>query len=398
MATPDSGGQQDARSADSGHEPGPSEIGHNPARSLDRLESSQAAMRETTKWLIAAAAAVGAVLVAGLQLKDLPHGFIAASVALLGVAAALVAVAFILYRAAGVLAAGYTTFGEILELDKDKNYLADQLKAADWGARIIDIESPKGSPTDRRAGRSWKALLPILRWCAPVVVPPMRGIQGHLLRRAREEGIRIRDLLDYLNRDTFYFTQGLAGNIQELNRVLREADERILTLRGEKTGRGGRASDGAVENTGPPADQAPLGKLEWRQERLESAMNVLISFANQRLLVQRFRKLLAAIFIGGSIIALGAGAFVVAPKLGKPEALSITHPTQVTVRVVGKGLGRFCPPGTLLRGVAVGGTWDEPIVVTETAGACPAKEMTLNNGQAVIAPVLEPSSAGSTTP
>ena len=80
---------------------------HPPARSLTQLESSQSAMRDTTKWLVAAAAAVGAVVVAGLQLKNVPHGTLATTVALLGVVIALGAIAYLLYRAAVILAAGY---------------------------------------------------------------------------------------------------------------------------------------------------------------------------------------------------------------------------------------------------------------------------------------------------
>jgi hypothetical protein len=39
-----------------------------------------------------------------------------------------------------------------------------------------------------------------------------------------------------LNRDTFFITQGLAANINQLSRALRMTDKEILLLRGEKIG------------------------------------------------------------------------------------------------------------------------------------------------------------------
>ena len=120
-------------------------------------------------------------------------------------------------------------------------------------------------------------------------------------------------------------------------------------------------------------------------------MDVIIMFANQKLLEERFRRLIHAIVIGGALVAFGVGAFAVAPKWAEPQALSITRPTQVTVRVVGNGLGGLCPPDTLLKGVAVGGTWEKPIVVTEQAGTCPAQRVTLDHGQAIAEPVIAPS-------
>jgi hypothetical protein len=392
--------------AQQGAEP---ETGHPPTRSLAQLESSQAAIRDTTKWLIAAAAAVAAVLVAGLQLKDVPHGTKATAMALLGVAAALVAVAFILAHAAGVLRAGYTTFGGILELDAKKSYTDGQDKAEWLTERIKEVRRPRGTPPAEAPAidppgmlwrlflPAWRLYLPVLRLCSPVVIPVLSRARKRALRRARDEGVRIRDLINHLNQDSFYFTQGLAKDTQDLNQALRETDEDILRLRGGLISGPPPAGGPVHPGESRASAQAQLAEAEWRQERLESAMNVLIAFANQMLLEQRFRKLLSTIFYGGAVIVIGVGAFVVAPKLGTPQALSVTQPIQVTIRVI-KGLGPSCKPGTLLQGVAVGGTWDKPVVVTEEKDGCPAKEMTLDDGQAVAVPVLGPSPSASATP
>lgn len=241
VITPDARGQRSAgASTEPIHEPATSETGHPSARSLTQLESSQTAMRDTTKWLVAAAAAVGAVVVAGLQLKNLPRGSLATLVALLGVAAALVAVAFILYRAAGVLAAGYTTFGSIVDLDADREYLRQQEKAEEWDNRLSRYramkrrpETPQGAPRQGPFEKAWQA---IRRLYATAVILVMKAARRLTLRYAKDEDIRIDELIRYLNRDTFFFTQGLAVNITQLYQALVETDKEILSLRGERIG------------------------------------------------------------------------------------------------------------------------------------------------------------------
>ena len=400
----------------------PAEANH-PARSLAQLENSQAAMRDATKWLVAAAAAVGAVLVAGLQLKDLPYGTKAGLVAYLGVLAALSGVAFILYRAADVLVAGYTTFGRIVDLAKDDKYLRQQVKAEKWDLRIDRYKAK------RRRSRSI-----ISYWWFGLCIQLLNVARGFAVRHAKDEDIQIGELISYLNRDTFFFTQGLAVNINQLYGALRAADEEILSLRGEEVGEEeeweeegsdpASSPQAAIEAVLPPPEPTPhispdpslpvayspdevasaddsqalLEKAEWRRDRLEDAMGVLIYFANQRLLEKRFRKLLKGILYGGIAVAVGAGAFAVAPQLGKPKPLSITQPTRVTVTVVSIGMDGLCPPGTVLHGVAVGGTWQDPVVVTEAMGRCPAQPLTVDHGQAVVVPVLGTSPSASATP
>jgi hypothetical protein len=395
--------------------PAIAQTGLPPVRSLEQLENSQAAMRDTTKWLVAAAAAVGAVLVAGLQLKDVPHGTWATTVALVGIAFALVAVVFILYRASKVLVTGYTTFGQILELRVDDKLKAQKARARQWGSGLQKMTAalePLPAGVFRRIlaaiapSRIWKG---IKRTFARAALPiwdsePTRRL---FLHSARNEGYRIQELLDYLNADTFYFTQGLARDIPGLDTVLRDADEKVLGLRGEEIAGGSTVLAPGVDplklRKRPPArgpssaDRALLEEAEWRQDQLESAMRVLVAFANQRLLEHRFHKLVHAIVGGGIVIALGVGAFVVAPKLAKPEALTITQPTRVSISVR-SGYGHGCRPGLLLQGVAVGGTWDEPVVVNDANPGCPAQEVVVNNGQAAVVPVLGSAPSATTTP
>jgi hypothetical protein len=394
VITPEAEGQSIVKAAtEPVHEPATTETRNPQARSLAQLESSQTAMRDATKWLVAAAGAVGAVVVAGLQLRDLPHGSLATLVALVGVGAALLAVAFILYRAAGVLVAGYTTFGSIADLEGGDKFRLQEEKVEKWSDRLKPLIAKTLRPAtpEKLREKMWRI---IRQSPAAVALGVLSAYRKLTLRYAKVEDMRIDELINYLNQDTFFFTQGLAANINDLSYALRETDKEILSIRGERIG--GKEALPKPPSPAPPELKASdrqtlLEKADWRRERLESAMGVTVAFANQRLLEQRFRKLIHSILFGGAVVALGAGAFAVAPKIGKPAPLSITQPTRVTVRVVGNNLGKSCPPGTLLQGVAVGGTWQEPIVVTEEAGSCPAQQVTLNPGQAIAVPVLDPS-------
>lgn len=403
----DTGGQRIAGPLpESVQEPANSNISPSSARHLGQLESSQAGMRDATKWLVAAAAAVGAVVVAGLQLKDLPHGAGAITLAFLGVAAALAAVALVLYRAADVLGAGYTTFGYIVDLSGEKSYIKQEIDREKWEKRLFRYQAMKrifGKITVKRYS-PWRRA--VVRWYATVAIQAMKVTRGFAIRHAKDEDLRVGELITYLNQDTFYFTQGLAVDINQVYYALKETDKEILALRGQVVGGDeGKASlpvpakEVATRELAHGDDsESMLEKAEWRRVRLEDATRVLIAFANQRLLEKRFRKLIYAVIFGGAVVFLGAGAFAAAPNFGTPQPISITQPTRVTIMVIGNGLGQLCPPGTLLQGVAVGGTWEEPIVVTERAGQCPAQQVTLDHKQAVAVPVLGSSPSADATP
>ena len=154
MATADGGGVN----GDKGTADRP-ESGHPAARSLAHLESSQGAMRDTTKWLVAASAAVAAVIVAGLQISEIPHGTGASSLAILGFLIALAGVAVILFAATSVLSGGYTTLGELSDLRIDPAYQRERRKEESWGIRIENVQTLLGEES-----ASW---LPF-RWLRPL--------------------------------------------------------------------------------------------------------------------------------------------------------------------------------------------------------------------------------------
>src|SRR4051794_13809084 len=111
------------------------QIGHPVGRSLSQLEASQDAMRSTTKWLVGAAASVGVVLVAGLSLSDLPSGRGQLLLAMGGFVLALLGVANIIFAAARVLVAGFTSLGQLADL-RDDHYATELRKQQLHGAVV----------------------------------------------------------------------------------------------------------------------------------------------------------------------------------------------------------------------------------------------------------------------
>jgi hypothetical protein len=206
-----------------------SATGHPAARSLAQLESSQTAMRDTTKWLVAATAAVGAVIVAGLQLSNLPSGLLGAAPALLGVAAALLGVAIILRRAAGVLASGYTTLGELADLGSD-DYQDELRRAAEWDDRIEPWRKKRQEWKEKP--ESWKGNILLAVYAVRLAL--LFGSRKLTERPAKNEGLPVEKMLSYLNRDVFFFTSGLATDI---NPALRGPD--IHRHGNPRTSRGG---------------------------------------------------------------------------------------------------------------------------------------------------------------
>jgi hypothetical protein len=81
------------------------------------LRASASALRDTTRWIITAAAALASLLIAGLRFADIgrlspAHGWYWLGIA--GSGLALVSVGAIVWRASGVLTLRYRTFSEVL--------------------------------------------------------------------------------------------------------------------------------------------------------------------------------------------------------------------------------------------------------------------------------------------
>jgi hypothetical protein len=324
-------------------------------------------MRDTTKWLVAAAAAVGGVLVAGLQLSRLPSdGF--AVVALAGFVLAIVGVALIILSAATVLSVGYTTLGQLTDIYyKPEAERQREVNAVD--------EELRSTLDDARATRGLRKM-PLWRRALK-----LRRRLNRLLQGRTEEGIRISEMVAYLDRDTVVLSTGLARSLPSLYDRIRSTDDTIIALRKAEIDRGSTKHRAGSDDG--DAGAAELSLAEWQSARLESAGARLIAFANQKLIETKFQRLKHFIMGGGAMVAGGVVAFALAPLLGTllgTPSLQVDRPTAVTINLVSGGvIDRGC---TLrqLPGVAIGGRWSNPTVVTAAMPGCPSRMLKLTNG------------------
>lgn len=373
------------------------DAGHPAARSLAQLDNSQKAIRDTTKWLVAAAAAVGAIVVAGLQLSNLPRGFIATLCALGGFAIALVGVAAIIFSATSVLSVGYTTLGQLADLYKPEAHRQLAIRElTNTIARLEQSSSRRSRYTQTRKIRVVRRLrIRTATTFALMRLSYLKMVRPFRTRLIRMRGARIAGMVRYLDRDAAILSNGLASDIPELYDRIQVTDQEVLIRRGDKpTSRcEPRWVGETVKDSGERLEQA-----EWRISRLDAAAGQLIAFANQRLIEDKFSNLKRSVQMGGLLVALGVGLFVAAPKFAAPREVAVDKPTSVTILV--NDPTKFGVNCTLQRlsAVAFGGTWEEPVVVTEPAGDCQAKRVKLTPNIGVAVPVADTAPAPSPQP
>jgi hypothetical protein len=362
----------------------PDDLGHPAGRSLTQLDNSQKAIRDTTKWLVAAAAAVGAVVVAGLQLSNLPTGAVATTMAVSGFVIALLGVAVIIFTAAGVLSVGFTTLGQLAELNEPE-------------ARRIQAERRWKSKIDHAAHEGHR-LSPLRLWSWIRRQTLSLGL-SLFVRYAKWEGVQIAELKDYLEEDAIVFSNGLAGTINGLYDLIARTDREILLLRGETPWSPDQPSKARAARPLVGKDSADaLSQAAWRSTVLATAAGTLIAFANQKIIEHRFQQLKWAVRVGGAAVAIGVGLFALAPKVAQPKPLAVDTPTNVTIVVKRpKVFGKGCTD-MQLSGVALGGSWSRPIIVTRPTSSCPSKRLTLTARTGFAVPVISSSSAGGARP
>jgi hypothetical protein len=220
----------------------------------------------------------------------------------------------------------------------------------------------------------------------------LRAIRPLWIRYDDREGVRIADLIRYLDRDAIVLSNGLAADIPELYSRIEGTDQEILQLLDERPSQAWVAKptvtlDFATAKTG-------LEKASWRLDKLETAAGTIIAFANQRLIERRFSGLKWSVRVGGILVAVGVGLFALAPKKAEPKALDVDEPTTVSIVVhKPKAFGPDCA-AERLSGVAVGGSWSRPIVVTEPTASCPGRRLTLDKSTGLAVPQTKSSASG----
>ncbi len=358
---------------------------HAAAPSQAQLERSQSAIRDTTKWLVAAAAAVGAVVVAGLQLSHLPYGGPATTLAIAGFLIAIGGVAVVLLSASAVLSAGYTTLGQLADLyDPEVQRKESELE---WQERDAELEQSMAQAPRLR------------RWWLRVHLGYRKVLRPMRIHFAKENGIRVAAMISFLERDAVLFTSFLAATIPELYGLIRATDKEVLELRGEVPALRERTAgisspmpehveqpSGSKSKPAPAAKPTSLAEVEWRALQLKIGAGQLVAFANQHVVEQRFRVLKSSVQYGGAAVLAGVALFALAPKLAQERPLSVTAPTKIhiTVKQPGK-FGRSCTMRELT-GVAIGGSWDEPIVITDAAAGCPVTRLVLKSSIGLAIP------------
>lgn len=289
----------------------------------DFLAAALLNLRDTVKWMIAAASAVAAVLVAGLQVKHL--GDLTGSSPLRLAAAAGSALVALLLALALVAAA------------------------------VRVLAAPRMSVRDLSA-RELKAGVPALQ-------------------------IRLEPVADKLIQSLLERRTYLLGRHESINEFYREyvaiLGARQQLSRGEAVHFGGRQFDpGSREDHAALAARALQAQRD--AERLESA-------AQLSLAEMRFQRLADRLSLGGVVFAAAILAFAWLTSTNQASA-AITRPVSVLVYIrdaAQAGLPRGCRASEL-QGTAVGGTFLQPNVITHPAPGCASTLISRGAGVVVI--------------
>lgn len=309
--------------------------------------------RETAKWVLAAFAGVGALLVAGLRLSDL--GRLAADsgrlgIALLSLLTALCFVGWAILRAARVIGVPFLTLHEL-------------------------------NARRRRAIREARARgLPPSDDLAAAVDPLFRALRAQPL-------------------DLFH---GRAENLADLQRKLNGVYRALRSLRARQP-----APWGGRSWTYDDIDQ-----LEREAASLQRIVFAVIDWANDWVARDRFARLPGAIFIAGLAVALNLAIFAWAVNpSGLEAAARVDAPIPVTVyldppvadnpaasaaldAIVPAPERRVRPHACLndldrLAAIAVAGDLRTPEVVVTPQGSCPALQFRVTSDVGVVVPVQD---------
>jgi hypothetical protein len=336
-------------------------------QALTMLQRSTDKVRETTKWLTGAFAAVGAALIAGLQLTKLgqielrdPH--IAA--VLIGLALALWGVAQVIIRASDVLSVRYVSSAAI-SLEQWR----DELKQLGIGS--------EGEP-----------LLP-----------------GRLLEQVETS----------IERAWPYLAPGVASNLpnpsakqylEELSAERQQAHAALIALEQSMSAQH-TAADEASWSTMAAERTALLFQLRKEQRRrLDSCMERVLAFANDCVARLQFIGFRRTCVRAGAVVA--AGAILLAWGLNPParpaETATAQGPRPVEVYLwkpvsaeLRGSLGPSCVALQRIRAVAIGGSLKEPLVVLDPSSGCPARRLTITQARGVAIPSVSTVTTTSTT-
>lgn len=294
---------------------------------LSRYQASLEQLRSAARWLMAAAGATGAALVAGLQLTQVSNlQPVPAIVSCVGVGASLTAVLVLLVGAAKVLAEPRPAATEISNTE---------IAALTSGATALE------TPSD-----------PLLKW-----------IQEHRTY-----------LLGTASTVTELYTDGFMNAVN----VLAELDAGTAkTWRGQERKPGDDADREKVA--------AAIITAQTQLAMLEDGAHYWATARAYAKLLGHFRTG-AIFFVAGILVFVLTPVFTAGPR-----QVPITSPLPVRVAVTDATLAHWpggCP--NRQDGVAVAGTLEHPEVVLGATQHCPARQIEAGDGLIVIPKIQAP--------
>ncbi|AGL15313.1 hypothetical protein [Actinoplanes sp. N902-109] len=227
------------------------------ATAAEPYEAATQALRTATQWLIAAAAGVGGVLVAGLQLTGLgsldDREFPRLAIALLGIVVALAAIGYMIRRASEILTIEWVTLADI---DKE----------------IFDQRIREGPPHR-----------PVTRAGLPGRLSMVKNLRYRRDRQRREMLDDLRTRLDFIAEELF---AAHAENVPDLYARLADANEAA------RNGQPARGAESAHE--------------------LRQAASTVVAFANFYITRESFKALRRQLAGASAVVVIGILTFAYA--------------------------------------------------------------------------------------
>jgi hypothetical protein len=292
-------------------------------------------LRDTVKWMIAAASAVAAVLVAGLQIKDVNSLAGESTGRLVGaLAAALLALLLVLLVIVGAV----------------RVLATPRLSVRDLSAREVKAV---GNP----------------------LVVRLEPVSDELIQSLRER----RTYLLGQHQSIFAF----------YNNYVAVADALAKLRQGNAVQFDGRNFDPQNDQDGA-ALAALVLQAERDAERLEDAAQLIETEI-------RFKRLSDRLIVGGVLFAIAVLAFAWLAGTKPTDDALVTKPSLVQIYIKNAAAAGLAPGchASELRAIALGGTFVHPTLVTQAAPGCPSTIIYDGSGVIVVPIVNTPAPAAS---
>jgi hypothetical protein len=276
-------------------------------------------LRSATKWLLAAAAGVAALLVAGLQLGTLgklsSHDWPRLVIAVISLIIALVAVGAVIWQATALLADEWITLAHLTSREFHERLNAPLMEQPDT-TRAAPANNPPGTTPPGAAGQG--TLAPAER----VLADAWRDLP----EKPPAGDVRVIYAELVTHREELYGE--VAESPEDLYRQLIAVNERIRAPRPSTT-QMGRSLRRPVTSPRPGGIAAYAGpRAPERAAELRAAAKTVVEFANYRRTRANFDVLRKTLLIAAPIVVAGLVSFAVAAT---PPASPSSTKLQITV-------------------------------------------------------------------